>query len=116
MFKKQFRLTRDKEFDLVFKSGLSSYSKILVIKAITTALDNNRFGIMVGLKVSKKAVDRNRIKRKIREVLKQYNEKILNSYDIVVIALPAIKTADYKEIESSISFSLKRLRLLNKKE
>jgi ribonuclease P protein component len=69
---------------------------------------------MVGLKVSKKAVDRNKIKRQIREIFKQYNEKILYSYDIVAIALPAIKNADYKEIESSISFSLRRLRLLNK--
>ncbi len=112
MFRKQFRLTRDKEFEKVFKKGKSSYDKALGIKMVKNEVDFNRFGVIVSTKVSKKAADRNKIKRRLREILKN-NQKNLNlSYDIVIIALPNSKTKSFQELEKSVFFSLKRLNLL----
>jgi ribonuclease P protein component len=115
MFKKQFRLTRDKEFEKVFKKGKSSYDKSLGIKIVKNELDYNRFGVIVSTKISKKAVDRNKIKRRLREILKNIYDNIHLGYDVVVIALPLSKEKSFQELEKSVFFSLKRLNLLKSK-
>ena len=112
MFKKQFRLTRDKEFEKVFKKGKTSYNQFLGIKTIANNLDNNRFGIIVSTKVSKKAVERNKIKRRLREILKKYQENLNFGYDVVLITLPRSKEASFQELNEAVFFSLNKLKLL----
>jgi ribonuclease P protein component len=106
------RLTKNKEFENVFKKGRSSYDKILGIKAAPNNLGTVRFGILISAKISKKAVERNKVRRRIREVLKKNLEK-LDSCDMVIITLKGIIKNTYAEIEQSIVFQLKRLRLIN---
>ena len=112
MLKKANRLLKKKDFDAVWQKGRSSYDKILGIKAIPSELRSNRFGIMVGLKVSKKAVERNNIKRRIREMLRAESGKLKIGFDIVITVLPAAKSLDFKELQASLIFNLKRLRLI----
>lgn len=112
MFKKKFRLTRDKEFEKIFKQGKSSYDQFLGIKTVKNELNFNRYGVIVGVKVSKKAVERNKIKRRLREILKKYQEKLQLGYDLAVIVLPKSKQASYEELEKAVFFNLKRLKIL----
>lgn len=112
MLKKANQLRLDKEFNQVFKKGRSGYVEILGIKAFLTKAEDSRFGILVSNKVSKKAVERNKIKRQIREILRLKLAKIKPGYDIVIITLPAILSKDYKEIEAAIDIALNRLRIL----
>ncbi|MDD4333323.1 MAG: ribonuclease P protein component [Patescibacteria group bacterium] len=112
MFKKDNRLTKDKEFDNVFKTGRSSYDKNIGIKAVINNLGGSRIGILISTKVSKKAVERNKIRRRIREILKLRLNKIKKNCDLVLIVLPAAKEKTYQELEESIDFNLKRLRLV----
>ncbi len=111
MLKKIHRLTKDKDFDNVFKNGRSGYDKILGIKAIVSQQANSRFGIVVSAKISKKAVERNKIKRQIREIIRARLDKIKSGYDIMIISLPDILGKNYQEIEESISRHFKRLGL-----
>ena len=70
------RLAKKKEIDLVFKKGRSSYNKSLGVKClINNNLTYNRFAVVVSNKVSKKAVIRNKIKRRLMEVLGRNLEK-----------------------------------------
>lgn len=115
MLKKIHRLTKDKDFDNVFNppagGGRSSYNKILGIKAIASQQANSRFGIIISAKISKKAVERNKIKRQIREIIRARSDKIKSGYDIVIISLPDILSKNYQEIEESINRHFKRLGL-----
>ena len=111
MLKKAKRLTKDEEFDYVFKKGRSNYDKIIGIKAALNNLTCNRYGIMVSNKISKKAVERNKIKRQIKVILNILEENIKIGYDIIIIALPEIKEKKYSEIEISIKNNLKKLKL-----
>ncbi len=111
MFKKKYRLTKQKDFDKIFKTGYSSFDKIMGVKVIRNGLKYNRFGVIVGKKISNKAVIRNKIKRRIRETLKIYN--IQKSFDIIIIALPAIKDKNYQDIHISLKKNLKKLNLIN---
>ena len=111
---KQNQLTKDKEFDNVFKKGRSSYDFMMGVKSVLTDLPDSRFGILVSTKISKKAVDRNRIKRRIREVIGLKLDKIKPGYDIVIITLPPILKKEYQEIEKSLDCHFSRLRLFQK--
>lgn len=112
MFKKDNRLTKNKEFEQIFKTGRSSYQEILGIKSVKNGLDYNKFGIIVSNKISKKAVVRNRLKRQVRAILKTQNQSLKQGFDLVILTLPLITTADFPKIEQAIIENLKKLRLL----
>lgn len=112
MFKKDNRLTKDKEFDNVFKNGRSNYSKVFGLKVIKNDLEYSRVGILINTKVSKSAVKRNKLRRQIREILKKQFENIKINNDIVVIALPPAIEKEYAELEESLLGQLKKLRVI----
>ena len=70
---------------MVFKNGVSSASKYLVMYARPNELNFNRFGLSVGKKAGK-AVMRNRIKRLLREVMRGLSQGTPLNYDFVIIA------------------------------
>lgn len=111
MLAKKNRISLDKEFDRVFKTGQSFYAKILGLKTAQNNLKDSRFGILVGLKVSKKAVIRNKIKRQIREVVHQELPFLKEGYDVVIIVLPLILDKKFEEIDQVIRIGLKKLNL-----
>ncbi|MDO8621015.1 MAG: ribonuclease P protein component [Candidatus Levybacteria bacterium] len=56
-----------------------------LIKINKNKLLNNRMGIVASLKVSKRAVDRNRAKRLIRSIMEEFWNKMIPGYDILFI-------------------------------
>jgi len=112
MLAKTNRLTKDKDFNNVFKKGRSSFDKLIGIKAVPDQQENSRFGILVSSKISKKAVERNKIKRQIREIIRLQLDKIKSGYDIVIITLPEILGKNYQEIEQSVDRNLQKLKLI----
>jgi len=111
MLKKENQLKKDKEFDNVFKGGRSVFGRILGIKAVANGLKISRFGILVSNKISKKAVERNKIKRQIREVIRLQVSGIKPGFDVVFITLPPILGSSYQEIEEAINHNFKKLGL-----
>lgn len=111
MLKKQNRLKNKKDFDLVFKKGRSVFSEILGIKFLKNSLNINRFGVIVGLKVSKKAVERNLIKKQIKNILRSEDVFLRKGNDFVIITLPKIKNKKFKEIQLEIKNSFKKLNV-----
>lgn len=111
MLEKKNRIRLNKEFDHVFKTGQSFYAGGIGIKSTNNTQNITRFGFLVGLKVDKKAVIRNRIKRRLREIAQQELPKIKDFYDIVVIALPAIREMEFELIEKNFKSALKKLNL-----
>lgn len=111
MLPKKNRLTKEKDFKNIYKNGKSSYTGSLGVKIAVNNLLINRYGILVGTKISKKAVIRNKIKRQIKEIIRLQEEKVKKGYDIVVITLPGIRENKYEQIEEQIFKNLKKLRL-----
>ena len=70
MLKRENRLKKTKEIDLVFKKGRSEFCGFLGFKYKKNQEKQNRFAFIIGKKVSKLAVKRNRIKRIIVIALK----------------------------------------------
>ncbi len=107
------RLTNDKDFDRTFKKGKSVYGNILGVKAVENHLPYSRFGILVGSKISKKAMVRNRIKRRLRAIIYNNLDQIEKGYDFVIITLPLIKEADYNAIKNELQNKINLLKRCN---
>lgn len=117
MLKKQYRLTKNKEFENVMAKGKAGYRPILMFKFIKNNLKISRVGIIVSNKVSKKASQRNLIKRRIREIIRLIFKNLKSGYDIVIVASPKIideqgKVLSYQEIESAVILGLQKVKLL----
>lgn len=111
MLKKANRISKNKEFDRIFKTGQSFYGKVFGIKATKNNLDKSRFSIMISTKVSKKAVVRNHFKRQIREIIKQELPAIKTGYDVVFIVFYQILDKKFEEIKKSAIYGFSKLNL-----
>lgn len=110
MLEKKNRICKNKEFDRVF-TGQSFYARVLGIKSTNNNLAESRMGVLVGLKVSKKAVIRNKLKRQIRSIISQELPLIQSGKDLVLITLPPIIEVNFKDIKEAIQSGLKKLNL-----
>lgn len=75
-------------------------------------LPHSRFGVVVGIKVHKRAVKRNLVKRRIREILRTHLLEIKPGYDVMVMTQPKSVMTEYAELEAQVLSCLKKLGLL----
>jgi ribonuclease P protein component len=112
MLPKQHRLRSDKDFQKIWKRGLSFYTKILGFKLLGNNLEFSRIGIVVGNKISKKATVRNKLKRQLREIIGPELGKIKSGYDLIISVLPAATDKTYHELEKAVFVGLSHFKLL----
>ena len=104
----EHNLTRDVQFQLVYDNGRSWAGREIVIKALPNGLDLTRYGFAVSRRVGK-AVVRNRIKRRLREIVRQ--APLPTGWDIILIARAPAAQADYKSMRKSVGKLLIRAGL-----
>ena len=92
-FSRELRLLTPGNFQQVFEQPLRAGSPQLTILARPNALEHPRLGLAIPKKHLKLAVDRNRIKRVIRENFRQKQHQ-LPALDFVVIAKGGIGKLD----------------------
>jgi len=108
--KRKYRLRRNRDFQRVRCHGTSHASPIMVLAFLRNELDYNRFGFVVSKRLGK-AVQRNRLKRRMREATRLRMNQIKPGYDLVVIARTRINQASYQEISDSIDGLLRTAKL-----
>lgn len=85
-------LTKRRDFELVFKEGLSTASKHLVLYTRPNELNWSRIGLSVSKKIGK-AVIRNRIRRLLREAARRVLVESSKNFDFVIVAKKAAAEA-----------------------
>lgn len=97
------RLCKKKEIDGVFLQGKSIKEGYLVLKFAKNQLNSTRFCFVVSKRVSKTAVGRNLLKRRMREIARAALPGLKSGYDLVLIAVPGLEKKDYPGIESAMT-------------
>ena len=93
-------LTEKKQFDLVYDKGSSWVDKSLVLRALPNELELSRYGFTISRRIGK-AVVRNRIKRLLREIMRQIPLK--PGWDMVFIARIPAADADCSRLRKSVT-------------
>ncbi len=98
------RLLRSSEFLAVYRSGRRLASPHFVAFVLPNGREHSRFGLSIkGVPRGRgAAVVRNRIKRRVREILRRRRGEIPAGWDIVLHPKPAAGTADFLALEAEV--------------
>ncbi len=90
------------------RNSISDYNLVLFICKNRTMY--NRYGFTTAKKM-KKAVTRNKIRRRLKDIVRKYNSNCKKGYDIIIMARLNSKDASYKNLEKSYKKLLKKKNL-----
>lgn len=106
------RLKKKKDFERVLKKGKGYKEDFLYLKIIRNNLKNSRFGFIVSNKFSKKAVVRNKIKRRLKSLTKIKLSRIEKGIDGVIIVRPGLEINDFWELEEKINKLFEKAKII----
>mgnify|MGYP006366031889 FL=1 len=107
-------LKNTNQFKIVYNNGKSYANRDLVMYLRKNDSDTNRLGISVSKKVGNSVV-RHRVTRLIRESYRLNEEKLLQGYDIVVVARANAKGKNYFDICRAFLHLAKVHRIIEEK-
>ena len=110
MFAKKNRLSR-KAFNRFFASGARSHTALVQLvyaPQTESAVTSFQVAVSVSKKVSKRAVDRNRLRRQCYAIARSWHQETpLVGVYIMLVKPPALE-ADFGELESAVRSLLKK--------
>lgn len=108
MASKRRRLSRSGEFDRVYRDGSSHATRYLVLYTFPRQ-DEQRDEVRLGVSVNRKvggAVERNRVKRVLREAFWNLADRLPPRHDFVIVARSEIKDLIEREGMGGVSADL----------
>ena len=120
-FPKSRRLTRSSEFERMKKEGRSHRGASLILSVlpaqdpVPSARRTDRHPFRAGFVTSKRvgpAVVRNRVRRRLREIVRKHQPNLPGNFWIVTIARPKAARATYRELEDEWLRLAKRASIL----
>lgn len=109
---KRLRLRKREDFAKVFKHGKAAANhQFVVYVRKSRATEQFRFGVSVSKKVGN-AVVRNRMRRRVKEIVRQMQSIIIPHVDIVCIVRKPALDLDHTALKKSIIHVFKRAEIL----
>lgn len=129
MLTDQYRLKKVRDFNLLMERGRWASGALFTVKWLELAKNRDyfpkkvdpdefvaqlRFAFVVGVKVSKSAVKRNRLKRQMREVVRLMikDRRLRGGFYVMVVAKGEALGKEYLEIEKDIGGLLGKVGVL----
>lgn len=109
MLSREHRLRSNQEFQRVYRFG-KSWAHPLAALHVLAQPEGRRFGISVSKKVGN-AVVRNRVRRRLREILRAQLPALKRGFDVIVVARSASSDADFAALTQAMEELFRRSRL-----
>jgi ribonuclease P protein component len=106
---RRLRLREEADFTRIRSQGRSQGNRLMTLLALPNGLEQNRYGVVVSKRVGK-AVTRNLVKRRLREVLRELDRvgSIAPGFDLALIVRPVAAGATYAELRDAVIGLLRR--------
>ena len=111
MVEKKQRLTHLTDFQNVKQHGLSFSNMFMVLLAANNNLDYSRFAVAAGRAVGN-AVQRNRVKRRLRSCIDEFSDYIKPGWDLIFYARKPLLTSKFDEINLAMKEILEDAQLM----
>ena len=108
--RKSFRVKKEKDFNAIFKEGESVANRRFVIYRLANSQEHFRVGLSVSKKLGN-AVMRNQIKRRIRHILIDHRNELVDNVDFIVIARKGVENLEYAELEKNLLHVLRLAKI-----
>lgn len=106
---KKNRLKKKRDFEDVFKKNRAVKGSFLFIKYSKNKLGVPRFGFVVSVKVARSAVERNKIRRILSEMVRGIIDG-LDSYDIIVFVTSKITVIPREDVVGDFLGVIKKIQ------
>ena len=111
-FPRARRLTRASEFERVRQEGRVHRGKALTLGVLTVGGDTGFRAGFIASRAIGNAVKRNRVRRRLREIVRHHQHEIVAGTSIVTIARAAAANVSYRELEDEWLRLAKRASIL----
>ncbi len=108
---KQLRLTDNRQFQSVRKTGKSWAHPLVILGAATNGLAITRFGVTTSKQING-AVARNRARRLLRESVRRLHPGVAAGWDVVLVARGPVSASNFREVCAAVERLLRQSRLL----
>jgi ribonuclease P protein component len=102
MLPKTHRLRQEKDIKALFARGKSVFDIVLGLKFRKNNLPVSRFAVAVGVKISKKAVVRNRLRRRLRAILEKHFVDFRPGFDVIILVKEGATKRTFVELEKTL--------------
>jgi len=105
---KEYSIKKNQEIEKIIKEKNSVGNKYFVIyKSKNVETTHFRFALSIGKKYGI-AVERNKMKRRMREIIRKNINLLNNNMDYVFVIKPSSSELDFLDIEKNIIYLLKK--------
>ena len=103
-------LKKNYEYRRLYTKGKTAVTPYLVVYCLKTGRDHRRVGYTVSAKLGK-AVVRNRVRRRLREIYRLNADKLIDNADLVIVARSRCVGGEYAKMEKAFLRACAELKL-----
>ena len=104
------RIRHQRDFQALREHGASRAHPFLVMRAMPNALPHTRFGFIVSKRAAPLSVTRNRVRRRLREIVRALHFQ--NGWDVLLIARQSTAETQFDALQAATASLARRLHLL----
>ena len=108
-------LKKNYEFRRLYSKGKSAVTPYMVVYCMRSSRETRRVGYTVSTKLGK-AVTRNKIRRRLREIYRLSSPRLVDGVDMVIVARAKCVGAEYSKMEKAFLRACTELKLLREEK
>jgi len=108
-------LRRPADFATLQQHGSSRAHPLVVVRVVRNGLERTRYAFSTGRHLGG-AVVRNRVRRRLREIVRSLSGAVAPGWDVLIVARPACVSASYAGLREVVARLLGRLGVLTAEE